>query len=94
MAGIAGEREAGDMGRPIPIDLNPSHAVEVEAALVARGFGMELADFRQLMERKQITVLCERGTGEHAGLYRATFYHEGKRVRLVVDRDGRPVDPD
>jgi hypothetical protein len=36
-------------------------------------------------------VLCERGTGEDAGLYRASFYHEGKRVRLVVDGDGNPV---
>lgn len=44
-----------------------------------------------LMEQRKITVLCELGTGEDAGLYRASFYHEGKRVRLVVDREGNPV---
>ena len=92
MAGTAGTRDSEDMGRPIPIDLTPSRTVEVEAALVARGFGLDPVDFRQLMERRQITLLCERGTGEHAGLYRATFYHQGKRVRLVVDKDGQPVD--
>src|SRR3546814_17898193 len=43
------------------------------------------------MDRRQITVLCERGTGEDAGLYRASLYHAGRRLRLVVDRDGMPV---
>ena len=80
------------MGRPIPIDLNPAHTVDVDGVLVARGLGLELAEFRQLMERQQVKILCERGTGEHAGLYRASFYHEGKRVRLVVNGDGTPVE--
>lgn len=84
------------MGESIPVDLNPSnHAasnhVEVDGALVARGLGMALADFQQLMEHRKVTVLCERGVGEDAGLYRASFYHDGKRVRLVVDGDGNPV---
>lgn len=79
------------MGKTISIDVNPSHAVEIDGALVARGLGLEVSEFRQLMERRQVTVLCERGTGEHAGLYRASFYHDGRRVRLVVDRDGMPV---
>ena len=79
------------MGKPIPIDLNPERAVEIDGALVAAGLGLALAEFRQLMEQRKITTLCERGTGEDAGLYRASFYHEGKRVRLVVDADGNPI---
>lgn len=79
------------MGRPIPIDVNPSDAVEIDGALVARGLGLPVDEFRQLMDARQITVLCERGTGGDEGLYRASFYHDGKRVRLVVDRDGNPV---
>ena len=79
------------MRKPIPIDLNPSRAVEIDGALVARGLGLALAEFRQLMEHRKITVLCERGKGEDAGLYRASFYHDGKRVRLVVDGDGHPI---
>lgn len=55
---------------------------------MAGGFGLELAEFQRLMERGKITLLCERGTGEDAGLYRASFYHQGVRVRLVVDADG------
>jgi hypothetical protein len=79
------------MRKPIPIDLNPSRAVEIDGALVARGLGLALTEFRQLMEHRKITVLCERGRGEDAGLYRASFYHDGKRVRLVVDGDGHPI---
>jgi hypothetical protein len=79
------------VGKPIPFDLNPSRAVEIDGALVAPGLGLALADFRQLMAHGKITVLCELGTGEDAGLYRASFYHEGKRVRLVVDGEGNPV---
>lgn len=79
------------MGQAIPIDLNPSRTIEIDGALVARGLGLDLAGFQQLMEQRKITVLCERGIGEHAGLYRASFYHDGKRVRLILDGDGRPV---
>src|SRR3546814_8790562 len=54
------------VGKTIHIDVNPSHAVEIDGALVARGLGLAVPEFRQLMDRRQITVLCERGTGEDA----------------------------
>lgn len=79
------------MGRRIPVEVNPSDSVEIDGALVARGLGLAVADFMQLMERRKITLLCERGVGEDAGLYRASFYYEGKRLRLVVDGAGEPV---
>jgi len=79
------------MGKQIPVELHPSQTVEIDAASVAPGLGLALADFQGLMERRAITLLCERGTGEDAGLYRATFYYQGRRIRLVVDRDGNPV---
>ncbi|TWG86200.1 hypothetical protein L599_000800000800 [Luteimonas sp. J16] len=75
--------------RRIDIALNPD--VEIDAALVAGGLGLEVGEFRELMEQRRITVLCERGTGEDAGLYRATFYHGARRLRLVVDATGTPV---
>lgn len=79
------------MGKRIPVELHPSHGVEIDGALVARGLDLALGEFRQLMEHRKITVLCERGVGEDAGLYRASFYHHGKRVRLVVDGNGNPI---
>ena len=66
-------------------------AIEIDGAMVARELGLETAEFRRLMEIRKIKVLCERGTGEDAGHYRATFYHDGRRARFIVDRSGRPV---
>lgn len=79
------------MARPIPIELNPSTTIEIDGAFVARGLDLAPAEFRQLMEDRKITVLCERGIGDDEGLYRASFYHEGRRVRLVVDGQGRRI---
>lgn len=62
--------------------------IEIDAARIARGLGLDVADFRQLMADRQITVLCERGTGEDAGRWRASFYLGDRRVRLVVDAAG------
>ena len=81
------------MGKSIPLDLNPSREIEIDAALVARGLDLPLAEFQQLMEDRKVTVLCERGTGEDAGRYRASFYYEGRRVRLVVDAAGNLLAP-
>ncbi len=71
-----------------PITLLPP-SIEIEGDIVARSLGMEVAVFRQLMADSKITVLCERGTGEDAGRYRASFYYGNRRVRLLVDQKGR-----
>lgn len=81
------------MGDAIPIRLGERQPdIEIDAALVADGLGLEVERFRELMSVRKVSVLCERGTGEDAGLYRASFYHEGRRVRLVVDAAGQPVE--
>ena len=67
-------------------------AIGIDAALVADRLGLAQAEFRQLMDRRQVAVLCERGTGTDAGRYRASFYYDGRRVRLVVDAQGRVLD--
>ena len=81
------------MAKPIPISLEEhARVIEIEAALVAKGLGLAPADFMRLLEDRKITQLCERGTWADAGLFRASFYHDGKRVRLVVDADGRVLE--
>lgn len=74
-----------------PAEARVRAVIEVDGALVARGLGLDVAVFRQLMEDRRIVVLCERGTGADAGYHRATFYHHDRRVRLLVDPDGRIV---
>ena len=81
--------------RAIPLSLHEDPrqpVIEVDAARVARGLGLRVAWFRKLMDDRKITVLCERGTGEDAGRWRASFYHDGRRLRLVVDARGHVLD--
>lgn len=82
--------------KPIPLQLTHEGAeaavsVDIDGALVARSLGLEPEAFRQLMSDRKVTVLCERGIGEDAGLYRATFYFQERRFRAVVDSSGRIV---
>jgi len=80
------------LGDAIPLQLQPpAPGIEIDAALIAAGLGLPLVEFRQLMEQRRITVLCERGTGEDSGTYRATFYLDDRRVRVVVDGEGQVV---
>lgn len=79
------------MGKGIPFDLNPTFEIEIDAAPIARALGLDDGRFRQLLEQRKITQLCERGTGEDAGLYRASFYFEQTRARVVVNREGQLV---
>jgi len=71
--------------------VNDTPSLEIDGTLVASELGLDVAEFRQLMDDGKIAVLCERGTGEDAGLYRASFYHGTRRARFVVDASGRPV---
>lgn len=79
------------MGKSIPLDLNPSFEIEIDAAPIAAALGLAQDEFLHLLELRKIDRLCERGTGEDAGLYRATFYHGANRARVVVDREGHFV---
>lgn len=66
-----------------------SRTIDVDAGLVAGHLGLTVDEFKQLMERKQITLLCERGVDEDVGTYRASFYYAKRKVRLVLDDSGQ-----
>ena len=73
--------------------LNPTRkvvlpSIEVNSALIAPGLGLDPAEFKRLLDTGKIRVLCERGTGEDAGSYRASYYLGDRRVRLLVDAAG------
>ena len=70
---------------------DPAPRLEIDGAMVARELGLETGQFRQLMADGKISVLCEKGTGEDNGTWRASFYHGKRRARFVVDSRGRPV---
>lgn len=79
------------MSGTIAIELAGPVEIGIDGARVAQGFGLDVDTFRRLMDARSITLLCERGTGEDAGLYRASFYHGTRRVRVVVDGEGAVV---
>lgn len=79
------------MGRSIAIDLNPKLEIEIEAGPIAAALGLEPEEFLHLLEIRKIDQLCERGTGEDEGLYRASYYYQNKRARVVVDRNGNQM---
>jgi len=81
------------MDRRIPIALESTREIAIDGDTVARALGLEVAAFRKLMDERKIAVLCERGTDEDEGLYRATFYHGPHRARLVVDASGNIIAP-
>lgn len=76
----------------MPIEPSRQRAIEIDGTLVARALGLEAEAFKRLLDMHKITVLCERGTGEDAGLYRASYYYKGARARLVVDANGNVVE--
>jgi hypothetical protein len=69
----------------------PPPRLEIDGAMVARAIGLDVATFRQLMDDGKISVLCERGTGEDAGTWRASFYYGRQRARFIVDAQGKPL---
>lgn len=79
------------MGRRIAIALNPAFEIVIDGAPIARALGLDKATFFRLLALRKIDQLCERGIDEDAGLYRASYYYQRKRVRVVVDREGRQV---
>lgn len=68
---------------------SPNPPIDIDGALVARTLDLEVEHFRQLMADGRISVLCERGTGEDLGRYRASFYFGRKRARFLLDADGQ-----
>lgn len=63
-------------------------SIEVDSALIAPGLGLDPAEFKRLLDAGKVRVLCERGTGEDAGTYRASYYLGNRRVRLLLDAAG------
>ena len=65
--------------------------IQVDASIVGQSLGLEPLQVQNLMREGKLTSSCERGVDEDAGRYRLTFFHEGRRLRLITDNDGRII---
>lgn len=63
-------------------------AIQVDAAIIAEGLGMALAQFRAEMQAGTITSVVERGIDADLGRHRITFFSTHRRFRLIVDQQG------
>ncbi len=70
-------------------DSTRARTMEIDARLIGNGLGLEPAQVQKLMETEQISLLCERGTGEDQGCSRVTFYYARRRFRILIDTAGR-----
>jgi hypothetical protein len=66
--------------------------VQVDAVLVAGGFGLDAESFMQRLRDGLVTSLFEKGIDEHAGLYRLTFFYGERRLCLTVDDCGNVIE--
>jgi hypothetical protein len=65
--------------------------IQVDASIVGQSLGLEPLQVQRLMREGKLTSSCERGVDVDAGRYRLTFFHEGRRLRLITDNTGRII---
>lgn len=63
--------------------------VAVPAETLAPHFGVRPADVPGLMRDGTLTGRLEKGIGEDMGLFRLTFWHAGRQLRLTCDDGAR-----
>ncbi len=63
----------------------------IEASALGELLDVPPPDVPALIRQNEITSLCEQGEAEDLGQYRLTFFHGGRRARLIVDETGKVV---
>ncbi|MGB7088597.1 MAG: DUF6522 family protein [Methylovirgula sp.] len=66
-------------------------AVQIDATIMAEGFGITPSLLRESMQGGRITSICERGIDRDDGRYRLTFFSDSKRLRFIVDERGNVI---
>lgn len=66
-------------------------AIGIDATIVGRALGVAPQEVLRLMRDGAITGVCEQGVDDDAGRHRLTFFHKGRRLRLIVEDTGRVV---
>ena len=66
-------------------------SISVDAKLIGKSLGVEVSLVQALIRERKITSICERGVDQDAGTYRLTFFHGGRRLRLIVDEAGNII---
>ena len=86
--GTAGHRLVRAMTQEIVFQ---EGAIEVDARVLARGLGVDVASLQEFMREGKITNLCERGVDNDLGLHCLTFFYGNRRLRLGVGQAGNVI---
>lgn len=70
-----------------PVEISDG-AFCVDGAMLGGMLALQPADVPGLMREGAITSVCERGTDDHAGQYRLSFFYGSRRARLSIDESG------
>ncbi len=81
-----GDESLGPSDLPIEFSEN---TFLVDAALIGHLLRVPAAHVPVLMREGKLTSACERGTDEHEGEFRLTFFCGNVRARLSADARGR-----
>lgn len=65
--------------------------IQVDASIIGQHLGLEPYEVQRLMREGKLTSSIERGVDEDEGRYRLTFFHGGRRLRLIIDGAGRII---
>jgi hypothetical protein len=63
-------------------------AFQIDASVLGQGLGLEPSEVPELLRSGAITSRCEKGIEEDEGRYRLTFFHNNRRMRVIVDATG------
>ena len=63
--------------------------LHVDAAVVAAALRISPDALRAALHSGTVTSRCEAGVDEDAGRFRLTFFSTNRRLRLIVDANGR-----
>lgn len=63
-------------------------SVRIDAAVLARAFGISADDLKQGMREGTITSRFKRGEDADAGTVRLIFFSPTRRVRIIADENG------
>lgn len=69
----------------------PKAEIEIPLDLVARTLEISVDDAIAAMRNGELTGVTEKGEGEDAGTWRLSFFHQGRRARIVIGPDGAVV---
>jgi hypothetical protein len=66
-------------------------SIHIDASILSIDLGVAVSAVQGLMRSGEITSLCERGVDADAGRHRLTFFHQNRRLRLIVDDAGNII---